>query len=306
MEPNVTDQNEYAQIASGWVKLYHSSGALVTLPVFGQWKEKAKGYDYAAAFSAVSDAIGCGFTVNAPGLEHGEQREEVGFVLRMERENQDRTVTPMIQLYSSNPAESYKFLTIYLNNDDRVADFERASGLQLAKMGIMPGMAAPQRGKDRTADKLIVTVRPFPVIYEANPAYDPELAKASTNANPYKVPKRVFIRWGNLPAQVSPPTGVKAEAEQPNPAPKPVNPATSEAVDQREYKWWLQLLENAPNGDTLTTHCRGRLKELNHEYTRRACYNAVCKYAAEQGIEYDPQGVRWVDPVEAGDAPTPF
>lgn len=266
----------------GWMKMYHPSGALVTLPVFGQWKEKAKGWDYAAAFSAVSDAIGCGFTVNAPGLEEGTQQEQVGYVLRMEKTNQDRTDTAVIHLYSANPAESYKFLTKYLNTDQDIEDFERAAGIGLAKLPIFPGTAAPQRGKDKQADKMITKVNPFPVIYEANPAYDPKAAEAATQANPYKVPKRSFVRWGNLPVG----------------EPAKVNTEPADVVDQYELKHWIEFLNASPTGKQLTAECHDRLPKINDKYTKRAAWSEVTKYIEYAGIEYDANKKTFHDPVD--------
>lgn len=285
----------------GYVKLYHPSGALVTLPVIGRWKESAKGFDYMAAFSAVSDMIGVGFTVNAPGLDDGEKRQEVGFIVRREKENQDRSLTPIIDLYSTNPAESFKFLSIYLNNDAQVGAFERAAGVKLANVKVFPG-AAPERGKSKQSDAFITGVRPFPVIYGQNPQYDEAEAKKATQNDPYKVPKRVFVRWGNLPA----PSETKAE----QPAAK-VN-TESTAVDEKIVSEWAKWFRNdEPNAADLQHKCRKELASISEKHTKRAVWREVEAYMQLSGIEFDRNSNSFADPVEAEEqpvtgAPIPF
>lgn len=285
----------------GYVKLYHPSGALVTLPVVGRWKESAKGFDYMAAFSAVSDMIGVGFTVNAPGLEAGEQRNEVGFVVRCEKENQDRSITPILHFYSVNPAEGYKFLSIYLNTDAQVSAFERASGLKLTDLKTFPG-AAPERGKSKQSDAYIRAVKPFPVVIGPNPVYDPELAKKATTESPYKVLKRVLIRYPNLPE--SAPSETKAE----QPAAK-VN-TESTAVDQKEVDRWVKFLAEDPSAEELQH--KFRIERCTHpcKLTRRKIWQAIDAYIQREGIEFRASDNSFIPPREveqpAAGAPIPF
>lgn len=283
----------------GTVKLYHPSGALVTLPVVGRWKESAKGFDYMAAFSAVSDMIGVGFTVNAPGLDDGEKKQEVGFIVRREKENQDRSLTPIIDLYSTNPAESFKFLSIYLNNDAQIEAFEKASGVKLASVKVFPG-AAPERGKSKQSDAFITGVSPFPVIYGQNPQYDEAEAKKATQNDPYKVPKRVFIRWGNLPA----PSETKVE----HPAAK-VN-TESTAVDQKEVDRWVKFLAEYPSAQDLQH--KFRIERGTHpcKLTRRKIWQTIDEYIQREGIEFRASDNSFIPPREveqpAAGAPMPF
>lgn len=281
----------------GWVKMYHPCGALVTLPVVSQWKDKAKGFDYLAAFTAVSDMIGVGFTVNAPSLDDGEKRQEVGFIVRREKENQDRSLTPIIDLYSTNPAESFKFLSIYLNNDAQVEAFERASGVKLTNVKVFPG-AAPERGKSKQSDAFITPVRPFPVIYGQNPQYDEGEAKKATQNDPYKVPKRVFIRWANLPAGQTSETKAAGGA-----TPAKVN-TESTAVDEKIVSEWAKWFrESEPNAADLQHKCRTELATLSEKHTKRAVWREVEAYMGLSGIEFNRNANTFHDPVDAEEQP---
>ncbi|MDX9993651.1 MAG: SWIM zinc finger family protein, partial [Anaerolineales bacterium] len=93
---------------TGWTRLYHSSGAQVTLPI---------AYTAAVNMYAQVDAyLGAGFQVNAPGLEEGEQKQEVVSVSR--RESKDST--PIVAFYLAHPKTVKKFLHAYLNNQEDV------------------------------------------------------------------------------------------------------------------------------------------------------------------------------------------
>src|SRR5688572_26104246 len=118
------------------MKLFHPAGVLCSLPIEG---DTLQGFNYGVAFQSVQAALAAGFTVNAPGLEAGEKREEVGYVLRREKENQDKSVTPIIDLYSPHDAVKFKILSVYLNKDEDVSAFEAASGVRLDKLKNFPG-----------------------------------------------------------------------------------------------------------------------------------------------------------------------
>jgi hypothetical protein len=274
-----------AQIC-GWVKLYHPCGALVTLPVVGQFREKAKGWDYAAAFSAVSDAIGCGFTVDAPGLEAGEARAEVGAVCRSEKTNNDRSTSQVIDLYTASAAEEYKFLRLYMDTDTQIAAFEKAARMTLDSLPLYEGEAAPTRGH-----KKVQKVRPFGVIYKTNPKYDEAAAKAAEAAKTkYTIPKRVFVRWADLPPDQAPPAKVDT---------------TSTAVDETETLKVSRFLMTRPSADALTKYCLALFADLKHEYTRRACWKLVKGHAEIEGMEYDDRAKAWVAPLDDKEEPEP-
>lgn len=265
----------------GWVKMYHPCGALVTLPVPGQWKEKAKGFDYAAAFSAIGDAVAVGFTVNAPGLEEGEKREEVGYVLRREKENKDNSVSPIIDLYSPNDAVAYKVLTEYLDSDDEIRAFEAASGISLNQMKVFPGTAALKRDGSKAAkDYIFKAPRPFAVVMRANPKYDPAEAEAfAARKETYKIPKRIFVRWEG-----------QAQAK---PAEKVSNVST--VIHQPTVNEWKKRIAEDPGADKLT-QWYGELLDMKCKYTQRAVKEVIWTYIQSEGIEFDDNAKRFVAP----------
>lgn len=171
----------------GWVKLYAPSGALVTLPV------TAVPLDYAAMLANVAAMTQAGFLVAAPGLEAGEQREEVGYVVKREKENSDRTLTPVVDLYPADEALKFAVLSVYLNTPADVEAFEFASGLKLDKLQAYIGANKIERGKSGQTDKLVYKApRPFGVVFKDNPKYDPDETDTAK-----KKPKRLFVRWAD-------------------------------------------------------------------------------------------------------------
>ena len=78
----------------GWVCLWHRRGCQVTIPLRGDIKTFHDQIDY------LFDA---GWLAQAPGLEEGEQKETVGYVVHGESER-DGKVTPYVLLYADNDA----------------------------------------------------------------------------------------------------------------------------------------------------------------------------------------------------------
>lgn len=273
------------QAQTGWVKLFHSSGALVTLPVTCDTRTLEC---YAVAFRAVSDAVAAGFTVQLPGLEQGEQKQEVGYVLRRSKSNQDKSETPIIDLYLTNEVVKFKVLSVYLNNDESILAFERASGIALSNLKEFPGTAAPERGSNRQSDSFITKVpHPFCVVMEPNPKYDEKEAAAVAargKGEIYGVPKRRFVRWDSTSAQ---------QPAQPQQNGKP--PATP-SVDKPTLESWNRRLLAGPSLEVLNAG----LKDLSglDKYTWRECWKMIQQYAAENGLDWDESGKKFVAPKE--------
>src|ERR1051325_8129008 len=131
---------------TGTAKLYHPRGPLVTLPVPSDPNE---------AFTHINRCLDAGWLVTAPGLEEGEHKEDVGYVLRGACDGMNET-TPTILLYSTNEAHSFNFLKVYLNTADDVAAFEYAAKVKLADLPECAGNDKPERGKGPKTDRYIV------------------------------------------------------------------------------------------------------------------------------------------------------
>lgn len=181
----------------GWTRLFHPRGVQVTLPV-------GIGFDFGAAFAEVDAALSAGWLVREVGLEAGEEKDTVAFVLRGQSEGRDGT-TDFLLLYSDNDAYKFSFLKVYLNKEADVQAFEAASGMTLASIPVYIGQDKPERGKNKRVDEgfIIPARKAFGVIFKANPKWSKEAADAAASRKEmYTVPKRVFVRWdGTKPSE---------------------------------------------------------------------------------------------------------
>jgi hypothetical protein len=167
----------------GWVKLYHPSGASVTIPLY--MREPITKEVAGCLTSSVTQLLGAGFSVNAPGLDDGEFVEEIGFIVRRAKTNNDGSETPVIDLY---PAQGhFRLIGKYLNSEDDVKLFEAACKVDLNKLPLYEGDNSIERGKNPKVDKYVVPVKPVKIIWKLNPRYEGESDKKNA--------KRVFVRW---------------------------------------------------------------------------------------------------------------
>lgn len=280
----------------GSVWLYHPRGVKVQLPVPAGAHEGAEfACSPALALAAVDDYLAAGWLTDAPGLEAGEHKEEVGYVLRRSKDNQDGSETPIIDLYSSNDQLTWKVLSVYLNTDDDVAAFERAAGVRLTDIPLFSGTAAPERGASKQSDKFITRTRPFGVVWGANPKYDEAAAQQAAAANKrYTVPKKKFVRWADQPAG-KPAAG--GEQQQADPS------LNANAFSQ----WWADFLAPAPPLDALN----GRLSDLADipaGPVKDRIKHAIAAYAKRCGWQFDKQAGRYAEPqpAAAADNEIPF
>lgn len=207
---------------TGWVKLFHPRGVQVTLPV------AAERQDYGALLANVGAMLDAGWLVAAPGLEAGEHKVEIGYVVRRTKDNDDRTVTPIVDLYPADESMKFSLLSVYLNRPEDVAAFEHAAGVRLDAIPVYIGDNKIERGKKRETDRLVTKVpRPLGVVWAANPKHNEAEADAARLANKmYTVPKRKFIRWADQkPAATQQP--VTDTAPAPAPEQKPANSTAS-------------------------------------------------------------------------------
>lgn len=221
----------------GSVRVFHTSGLLVTLPV------PSGGWDYKGAFAAVGDILAAGFTANAPGLEAGEQKEMIGSVIRSEKSNDDGSLTPVAGLYNTSDAYKHSFIKLYLNQPEQIADLEAASGLKFFNLPLYDGAAMPEKGHK----KITKANRPFGIVWGPNPRYDEKKADDMKARNEvYKVAKKVLIRYEGQ--QVTP------TAEPPKDAPAADDLARLNAVND-----WRDFLSDDPD----LKRFNDRLKEMS-------------------------------------------
>jgi len=194
----------------GWAKVYHPSGLQVTLPLpleASLTPESAK-----AMMDSVSTLLTTGFLVNAPGLDEGEKVETISAVVRRAKVNKDESETPVIDLYPDRA--NFRILGIYLNTEQDIQAFEKATGMKLSDLPLYDGDNSIERGKGPKTDKYVIALKqPVKVVFKANPKWEGE--------EDMNHQKRVFVRW--MP-QAQPPSDAQKPAGD---APKPGNNGNS-------------------------------------------------------------------------------
>lgn len=152
---------------------------------------------YAQAKAITDKLIADGFTLHEPGLDVGEVKEQIGYVSRRQKKNEDATITPIIDVYSPNEAMKFKFISVYLNTPEDVAAFENASGHKLSSLPLVPGKAALDKSDD-TGGVVKVNQVAY-IITKPNPYFDPDEKDISKMK-----PKNTFIRWETAATQPKP------------------------------------------------------------------------------------------------------
>jgi hypothetical protein len=146
--------------ATGSVRLFHPRGPACYLPL------TATAADYRDMLNAVGAALDAGWLATAPGLEAGEHKEDVGFVVLRSKDNDDGTTTPIVDLYPADDQLKFSLLSVYLNRPADEAAFEHAAGVKLDALPPYVGAGKLERGASKQTDRFIVKVlRPFGVVW---------------------------------------------------------------------------------------------------------------------------------------------
>lgn len=149
---------------------------------------------YAEALAFTDKLLADGFSMDAPGLEAGEKKEAVGYVLRRQK---DSDGTPIIDLYLAQEKTTFRFLKVYLDTPEDVKTFEAVSGLQLDTLPLYEGDRLERDGGDKSKRYIRAVAKPFNVVLSANPHYNPDESDVKK-----RKPKYLFVRWetANAPA----------------------------------------------------------------------------------------------------------
>ena len=272
------------------VKLWHPRGPQVTLPL---------PTDPRACLEAVSHALDLGWLVAAPGLEEGEEKETVGWVLKGIHSNENQE-TPFVLLYSTNDALKWSFLKVYLNDAAMIEAFEYASRMKLDVLPEYVGQDKPQRG-NRTDKFIIAAPRPFQVVFRKNPKHD------DTEAGKMK-PARLFVRWADqkpqTPAEADP--LVEIEARPPTlpasalPARKKQEPA--KAPIDRQIAAWAEFLGKSPTLEEINEECRRELPLVKPLTIKQQVWKLVTSYADKQEWVFDTDQRLFTAPAKEGAA----
>lgn len=259
--------NDNDPARTGYTKLYHPRGPLVSLPVVGETP--------AAMFAWVTAILDAGFVVAAPGLDVGEEHEMASAVLHstFEREGE---ITDTILLYAANEGLEYSFLKIYLNNDEDVKGFEACCGVRLDNIPTYDGKDKPKRDGGTVARKYIVKFpRPVSVVFKQNPKWsEEESAKAIAAQKPYTTPKRVFVRWADAPA-----SGQPAATAPSTPAATPPSPPQGPSERDIAAEAWRVRLANVIGVDDMN-RLTPMVKAITDEGIRKLAWT-MCMDAAD-------------------------
>lgn len=142
------DQNNFAYTA--YFILFHASGVQVSFGVAAndpaEHRQRLDGY--------LADLMTDGYTVQAPGLEPGEEIESIDAYVRGETSKGD----PCLYLYSANHGLQWRIATVYVERFDDMP-------FAVSEAQTWPGDAAPAR--DSAAQKgYLVSVPPFEIVLE--------------------------------------------------------------------------------------------------------------------------------------------
>ena len=267
----------------GSVRLYHPCGVQVTLPVGGR-------PDYAAMLDDVAAALAAGWLATAPGLEGGESKVEIGWAVRKEKANHDGSLTPVIDLYPADEGLKFSFLSIYLNRDEDVTAFERATGLRLRDMVVYDGDNKLERGANpKHNNKFARLPRPAGVVWVPNPQYNEAEAQAAKAANKiYKTPRRKFVRWAELAA--AGPTADRADAG---------------GLPDQTAGPWVAFLKTDPPLEAFNLELERKLYPMPNGPLKQEIAALVKKHAATVGWVWDRDNKEWFRP-EPEPADPPF
>ena len=187
MEPTLTP-------ITGWTRLYHPAGVQVTIPIP---LDAPLGADAAhLALASVSTLLDAGWTVEAPGLEEGEQKQEVVSVSR--RESKDRT--PVVAFYLSHPKTVKKFLHHYLNKTEDVQAFEAATGLKLESIPCWMGERDIDRDHREAGKYIIPLARSIHLVWTVNPKWEQWSAEGGKATGAIEPHKRILVRYDAPPS----------------------------------------------------------------------------------------------------------
>ena len=174
---------------TGWVKLFHPNGPQVTLPV--PMLARLSAEQAVEMLASVSAYLSAGFLVSAPGLEDGEQKQEVVSVSR--REGKD--AVPIVAFYLAHPKVLKKFLHAYLNNVEEIQAFEAATGIRLADIPLWEGERDIDKDNKNAARHIVPLARPISLVYEVGEKWKRWSAEGGKSTGEIEPHKLLLVRY---------------------------------------------------------------------------------------------------------------
>lgn len=258
----------------GWVKLYHPRGPLVTFPLKGE---------LASYKQQVQDLLDDGWLLTAPGLEEGEEKELVGYVLRGEIEH-DGITTPTVLLYAHSEELKWPILKVYLNNRADVEAFQYASKMNLLELPLYAGNDKPQRGAKQLTDKFIVpAAKPFGVVFKKNPKHNPDEKDVTK-----KKPARLFVRWQDTKPKPAPTQEHHDEQSQPE-------PVEVSQEDEKQIELWKFWCYQTRPLHSFNDGFKDAAATVKKPFIKKAVWGFFTEKAAKEGWAFDKATSQFVE-----------
>lgn len=208
---------------SGWFP--NGQRVFFTVPFAPAQLENA--YQLALDFS--NRLLAQGLLLTEPGLEAGEDRIEIGWVLRCAKSNGE----PRLYLYPKNEKWAHPYVSFYPDKGSDWLMLESLTGLKATDLMLFDGESHIERGKnaDKDAKYLIPVKKTVFAVREKNPAYNPDEPDTKKKKAQWK-----FVRLENptAPSQPNTPPVASASAQNAPPAPVAVIPPESAETPQNK------------------------------------------------------------------------
>lgn len=204
--------------------VYMPSGIRVffTVPI----EDWTTAYEGAKEFTDMLLAKGA--LLHEPGLEAGEERAVIGWVCR----RASRDGTPLIDLYAADSRLMFPFIKVYVDSQERINEFNNATGIDFNKLPIYEGDSHIERGANADKDKkYVIPVRSKSfAVKSKNPRYNPDEPDLTK-----RKPQYLFQRYESVPQS---PTSAPKKPATASPASTQAQPAQENAQpgDTREFE----------------------------------------------------------------------
>jgi len=184
---------------TGWTRMYHPAGIQVTIPIPMDNPVTAEAAQ--CALASVNALLDAGWLVDAPGLEDGEQKQEVISVSH--RKSKDGTA--IVAFYLAHPKTLKKFLHTYLNQAEDLQAFEAATGLRLDSIPTWPGERDIDKDHKEAGKYIVQLPRPIHVVWAINPKWQQWSAEGGKSSGVIEPHKRILVRYDVAQTQIARP-----------------------------------------------------------------------------------------------------
>lgn len=252
----------------GYVKLWYA-GVQVSLPL------PCEPVNYGQMLANLDAAIAAGFAASLAGLEQGENKDVLGWVVRTLHDSRSGTVSAL-DLYL--PDDKFSKVRLYLNNEPDVKAFEALSGLLVDKLPIYEGSNKIERFVNRMTDAKVTQVpRPMLFVWKNNPAYNPDEKDAKK-----KKPARLFVRWD---AATGKPAAANGQPPAGNGQPQPGDEERL-AADAACLKRWKDFTMSDPPVEVFNAFCEREYPEVPQHLQQRVT-SGIRAHAKAAGWAWD-------------------